>query len=163
MTPELTQAEVSELLSYEPESGVFRWKMDRRGGLKSGEVAGTPDATGYRQIKVKGVRYLAHRLAFLLMEGNWPSGQIDHKNGAKDDNRFENLRDVSSALNCQNKRKANKASTTGLLGVSPFKGRYMAQITVDGQKRHLGTYDSPHVAHAVYVAHKRLLHEGNTL
>lgn len=160
---DLTRDEVAALLSYCPESGSFTWRVDLRGGVKAGDVAGT-ESNGYRQIGLKGVRYYAHRLAFLLMTGAWPSQQVDHRNGVKSDNRWENLRDVSNTANQQNLRKPGQNNTTGLLGVSRASGgRFLAMIVVDGQKKFLGRYDCPHVAHAVYLAHKRLMHEGCTL
>ena len=161
MTPELTRAEVSELLSYEPESGVFRWKVDRR-RVKAGDVVGS-DRGGYSVIDVNGRQYLAHRLAFLLMTGEWPAEDVDHINGVKDDNRWSNLRAVSRRINMQNLRAAQKNSKTGLLGVTKHQGRYMASIEVSGQRKFIGYFDCPHVAHAAYVAAKRIHHEGCTL
>ena len=99
-----------------------------------------------------------------MMTGAMPSGDVDHINGQRDDNRFSNLRAVSRAVNMQNLRKPHKNNQIGLLGVSPTKdGRFISQIVVNGHKRNLGTFDCPHVAHAVYLAQKRLWHPGNTL
>ena len=159
---DLTHDDVAALLSYDPETGALTWKVSR-GTVKAGDVAGRGNGHGYRQIGVKGRSYLAHRLAFLLMTGKWPTLFVDHLNGQRDDNRWSNLREASNEINQQNITQAQKNSATGLLGVVPFRGRFKAQITANGQNRHLGTYDSAEVAHAVYVAAKRLLHEGNTL
>lgn len=159
----LTREEVAALLAYDPDTGVFRWRADR-GPVKAGDIAGRLDAKGYRDIRVKGTLYKAHRLAFLLVTGKWPAQHVDHIDGDRQNNRWSNLRDVSNGINAQNLKTAQKNSKTGLLGVSPVKGgRYQAAITVNGKPRHLGFYDSPEVAHAAYVAAKRLHHEGNTL
>jgi hypothetical protein len=163
MKPDLTREEVAEILSYCPETGVFTWKVNRRGKAKAGTVAGSHGPHGYRRISIKDRPYLAHRLAFLLMTGAMPAGDVDHINGVRDDNRFPNLRDVTQAMNMQNQRRAQKGSETGLLGVSPHKGRFRATITVNGKNRKLGTFDSPQVAHRMYLAAKRLLHPGNLL
>lgn len=163
MKPEITREEVAEILSYCPETGVFRWKVSR-GTAKAGDVAGSHDAAhGYRLIGIKGCVYKAHRLAFLLMNGAMPTQPVDHLNGDRADNRFSNLRQVSNELNSQNQRKAHKNSKTGLLGVTPHKGRFMAKIKVNGEKRYLGLYDCPEVAHAAYLAAKRMLHPGSTV
>ena len=97
------------------------------------------------------------------MTGAMPAGDVDHINGNRADNRWCNLRDVSRTLNNQNQRRAQKDNETGLLGVSPHRGRFKAQIRVNGKVRNLGLFDSPEVAHKVYLAHKRLMHPGNTL
>lgn len=163
MTPEITREEVAEILSYCPETGVFTWKVDRRGTAKAGGIAGCRDSTGYMRVSVKGCRYLAHRLAFLLMTGAWPEQHVDHRDGDRQNNRWGNLRDVPPMLNVQNQREAQKHNQTGLLGVTPYRGRFMAKIRVNGKTRYLGLFDSPEVAHKVYLAHKRILHPGNTL
>lgn len=163
MTPEITRAEALELLAYDSDTGTFRWRADRGRGVKAGDVAGTDHNRGYRRIHIKDRPYLAHRLAFLLMTGAMPAGDVDHINGVRDDNRWSNLRDVSNGVNAQNQRKARSDSETGLLGVSPYRGQFRAQIRVNGKVRNLGLFDSPEVAHKVYLAHKRILHPGNTL
>lgn len=113
---------------------------------------------------MNGPGHGAHRLAFLLMTGAMPAGDVDHINGNRADNRWCNLRDVSRAVNMQNLRKPRADNTTGFLGVSLSKGRYQAQIAANGKTHYLGLYDCPKLAHAAYVARKRLLHsEGNTL
>jgi hypothetical protein len=64
---------------------------------------------------------LAHRVAWALVTGAWPAEDIDHKNGRKDDNRFDNLRLASKRLNQENLRRAQKNNPWGLLGVSKAK------------------------------------------
>lgn len=53
-----------ELLHYCPETGIFTWKVTRKGLAKAGTVAGSTNGRGYRQISVDGKLYLAHRLAW---------------------------------------------------------------------------------------------------
>lgn len=161
MKIELTREAVAEVIDYDPESGVFRWKVGR-GRTNAGDVAGTTgNSKGYRVIGVMGRYYAAHRLAFLIMTGNWPSQHVDHINGQRDDNRFSNLREVSNSWNAQNIKKARKDSTTGLLGVVPVKGgMFEARIMVNGRIRHLGRFSTPEVAHSVYLSHKRSAHPG---
>ena len=164
MKPEITQAEVAEILSYCPDTGVFTWKVSRRGGkAKAGQEAGHINPRGYRVINLVGAKFKAHRLAFLLMTGDWPTQHVDHINGVKDDNKWCNLREVSNGINAQNLKKAHQDSTTGLLGVTQYRGRFKAQIMVNGQIRRLGTFSTPEVAHEVYLSHKRKAHPGNTL
>lgn len=158
----ISATRLRQLLTYDPVSGVFTWHARR--GVNVGDVAGTIDKlTGYRFIGVDGHRDGASRLAWLYMTGAWPNGQIDHKNGIRTDDRFENLRDVPRFMNQQNQRRPQKNNTTGFLGVSPSRGRFMARIRIGGRLRNLGRFDTAALAHAVYVAAKRVNHEGCTL
>lgn len=115
------------------------------------------------RITLKGKDYLSHRLAWFYMTGAWPEQEIDHINGVRDDNRFANLREADRQINCQNVRKPYKNNRTGLLGVKPSLGKFVARIYVDGKERHLGTFKTPGLAHAAYVAAKRELHKGGTI
>ena len=161
---DLTYADVSGVLDYDPITGVFRWRVNRGRGVKAGDVAGSHDSQGYRQIGISGRMYLSHRLAFMLMTKAWPVAQIDHINGVKDDNRWSNLRDVYRGVNTQNQRKAQKNSKTGLLGASQDKaGRYQATIKLNGKTRYLGAFNTAEEAHQAYLEAKRKLHEGCTL
>ena len=97
--------------------------------------------------------------------GEHPKGDIDHINGIKDDNRIENLRDVSKSVNLQNRKQAPKHSSSGVLGVSWHEDcqKWRASIKIQGKKKYLGLFTSKEEAHQVYVAAKRQFHEGNTL
>jgi hypothetical protein len=79
-----------------------------------------------------------------------------------DDNRFENLREVTNSVNRQNLCKPHKSNKVGLLGVSPTlsRRRFVAQINIDGEHVYLGTYSTPTEAHAAYVDAKRKHHAG---
>lgn len=86
--------------------------------------------------------------------------------GAPEDNRIINLRDVSPQTNSQNRKRANASNSNGLLGVSKCtrRGGFIAQIRhADGRMKRIGRFDTPERAHAAYLLTKRLLHEGNTL
>lgn len=86
-------AQMRECLDYNPETGVFTWiKIKAPNRRPLGSVAGSLDSYGYVNIGIGGRRYLAHRLAWLYMTGNWPKEEIDHRNRARNDNRWENLR-----------------------------------------------------------------------
>lgn len=86
----LTVERLRELLDYDPETGVFRWKEPRR-KCRVGEVAGSLRKDGYVKIQVDGRFYQAHRLAWLCVYGVWPSA-IDHIDGNRANNAIANLR-----------------------------------------------------------------------
>lgn len=165
MKQELTAERVRELLHYDPATGVFTWKVKTNKSRNSvGKVAGVADRkTGYVLVGIDYQHIRAHRLAWLYMTGSMPANEIDHINTNKSDNGWANLREATTQTNGQNKRKANKNSIVGLLGVSPHRGRYMARIKVDGKHKYLGTFDTPHDAHHAYVDAKRVMHVGGTL
>lgn len=128
----------------------------------SGQEIGQTRQDGYVYAKLSGGRYLVHRLVWLHATGKWPTGQVDHINGNRSDNRLENLRDVGPSINSQNQRAAHRGSSSGLLGVSwrRDKEKWVACIKVSGRQKHLGFFSSPGDAHAAYLAAKRSAHAG---
>jgi hypothetical protein len=163
-TANLNAARVRELLDYDPDTGLFRWRVDRR-KTRAGSIAGCAYPSGYIRIKIDMRECLAHRLCWLYVTGAWPVGQIDHRDGDKANNRFANLRDVTRSVNAQNQRKAQANNQAGLLGVRRCHKRWRATIRIPGEprQRHLGTFTSAQEAHAAYLEAKRRHHHGNTL
>lgn len=154
----LTQMRLKELLLYDPETGVFTWLSKPNRSIRMGDVAGCM-ASGYRQIKIDGRLYRAHRLAWLYVHGKWPADQIDHINGVRDDNRIVNLREATQSQNQQN-RTANANNTSGFPGVcwSKQKRKWRSQIKLASRNKYLGIFDTPVAAHAAYLAAKAELH-----
>lgn len=151
-----------ELMDYDPGTGHFTHKPGQK-WRRAGKVAGAINNLGYRLIRVDNRLYRAHRLAWLYVHGEWPAGEIDHINGKRDDNRIENLRDVTVSVNQQNRKRAAANGSTGLLGVSTAKARYRAAIALDGASFYLGSFDTAEEAHEAYLAAKRKMHAGCTL
>ena len=156
---QLTHERLLEVLDYNQETGIFIWKVAKISRAKVGDVAGYM-RNGYIFIMIDGNEYRAHRLSWFYVNGEWPSSQIDHINGIRDDNRLVNLRTVNHSENGQNQRKAKSSNTTGFLGVSFHKARknFTAQIELNGKKKHLGCFDSAELAHQCYIEAKRGLH-----
>lgn len=160
---DLTADELRRLLSYDPKTGVFTRRVRMGNAFPAGQRVGTPGARCYLVACVRGVSYLAHRLAWLYMTGAWPTGSVDHIDGDPRNNSFTNLRDVTHGLNLQNQRRKHINNQSGLLGVYPKGGKWAAQITTDGKQRCLGTFDAPQHAHAAYLAAKREAHSTCTM
>jgi hypothetical protein len=150
-------------LRYEPETGNFYWAQRVAIAIAVGDRAGRVGPKGYRILRFKGMRYQEHRLAHLFMTGDWPSGVIDHINGAKDDNRWSNLRDVSISMNQQNRRGAQSNNRLGVHGVSMRNGRFAARIKVAGKLKWLGSHEKLEQAIAAVNAGKREHHSGAVL
>ncbi len=152
---------INEYLTYNPLTGVFRWKKSPNRRIPAGRITGQhTNSHGYKFVFLKGTLYAAHRLAWLITHKEWPD-QIDHMNGCRDDNRMINLRSVSSKHNTHNQRKAHKNNSTGFLGVvAKQSGRFAAEIKVAGKKLHLGTFNTAEEASVAYKSAKTRLHEG---
>lgn len=155
--------QLRSILTYDPLSGNFSWIKPTGRRVRPGGVAGFLQ-NGYVNIQIEGTRYFAHRLAWAYMTGKWPA-EIDHKDGNKSNNAWENLRDVCRSANVENLRRPRKDNACGLLGVCWHKreGKFRAQIQVAGKKIQLGTFKDAQHAHAAYLEAKRRLHAGNTL
>jgi hypothetical protein len=148
------------------------WELfDYRGGhlvrrlhSKAGKRAGRCiDRHGYVMVFVDGQYHREHRLIWFMVHGDWPAGYVDHINGEPGDNRIENLRDASPAMNRENTKRAAANSKSGLLGVCRQGNRFQAQIGVDGRKVNLGRFDTAEGAHEAYLKAKRELHAGCTI
>lgn len=124
----------------------LRWApgVHRVRRVKPGSVAGCILPKGYRLIGINGVLYQAHRVAFAYHKGRWPTDQIDHINGIRDDNRIENLREVGHLENHRNK-KMPTTNTSGLCGVMWIRDRCKWRADIFFSKRkpvYLGTFDN---------------------
>lgn len=145
---EITPASLSAALDYDPMTGVLTWKhrADREvswNTRRAGQPAGSVLPVGYVYVMLEGKPRLAHRLIWLMTYGEMPSGQIDHINRDRTDNRLANLRLVSQSQNSMNGSKRGN-NTSGVIGVSfdRSKAHWRADITVNGQQHYLGRFAS---------------------
>jgi hypothetical protein len=152
----LTQERLKELLRYDPETGVWVWRISPR---KTGDIAGSLYKGGYLRIRIDGRDYRCHRLAFLYMLGRWPESHVDHRDTNPANNAWSNLREATRSQNLCN-RGTPKNNTSGFKGVSKNKriGRWQAIISAGGSQYHLGYYDNPKEASEAYQRAARVLH-----
>jgi hypothetical protein len=155
----LSLARLQELLEYDPETGVFTWKVTKCWRAPAGSEAGTINIHGRRAIMVDQKLYTAHRLAWLYVHGEWPAGEIDHINCDPADNRICNLRLATSSQNKCNSRRPSH-NTSGFKGVYYNRrlGRFAAQIAINKTHRWLGLFDTAEAAHAAYCRAANELH-----
>jgi len=139
------------LLRYDASTGVIYW-LYRAGVCRTwntryaGTAAGSLDTKGYLAIKVNGRLYRAHRLAWILHYGEWPSDEVDHINGIRDDNRIANLRIATHQQQAWNMKGHGKF----LKGVRKNGRGFMAQIAIRRKTLCLGTYSTEIEAHEAY-------------
>lgn len=163
-TDMITHERLTELLNYDPNTGIFTWKIARgnRPDLQPGSIAGNfniEKGRNYCRITLDDKAYKAHRLAWFYVTGQWPILPIDHIEGDGSDNRWSNLRLASHAENQWNaKRRIDNSS--GYKGVSFKKqnGKWFYTISVNGKRKFRGYYDSPELAHSALLEHRQELH-----
>ncbi len=160
-----------ELLDYNPDTGRFHWhrrdvslftNCATRGAATisatwntrfAGKEALTTEMMGYRAGYIFRHKYLAHRVAWVIVTGEWPL-QVDHINGDRADNRWLNLREVTPSQNMRNQKRSCK-NTSGVVGVhksTRSPGKWVAAIGTDDGRAVLGTFDTKEEAIAVRKA-----------
>lgn len=151
--PRITQAFVRDVLDYDPETGMFRWKERAPNehycehscialnARDAGKVVGTAGPQNYLQVQILGRKYMLHRLAHLWMLGEWPDGEVDHIDGDPANNAWSNLRVVTRAQNRRNaaRRSDNASGVTGVWRV-PESGKWLAYIRYDRRLLNLGRH-----------------------
>lgn len=140
----LSQARLKELLHYDPDTGVFTWKVKSAYNIEIGNVTGCVTILSgkkYIVIRVIGKLYLAHRLAWLYMTGSFPIDEIDHADGNGINNIFKNLSSVTHLKNHKNIR-LHVRNTSGINGVSwhSENKRWRARIKVNYKNISLGCF-----------------------
>lgn len=131
---ELTQTTLKKFLHYNPETGVCTSKISSL-KMTANTILGALDCNGYIKISVAGIAYKRATLAYLYIEGKFPEKgtEIDHINGIKSEDSYDNLRIVTVAANQWNS-KLNSRNTTGIKGLSIRRNGYTACITANRQR-----------------------------
>lgn len=145
----ITLERLKELLEYNPDTGVFRWRI-KRGKMQPGQIAGTVAMRGHVTLHLDYRYYGAHRLAWLYMTGKMPKHQIDHKDYNPGNNAFSNLREATNSQNHMNKTSKNSSGFKGVR-LDKRRGKWMSNIKLDGKSRFLGYFDTPEMAYEAYV------------
>lgn len=140
MNTTLTAERLREVLSYDPDTGIFTWRIPRK-KCAVGMVAGSPEIGRYIRIKIDYELHYAHRLAWLYMTGFWPTCQVDHRNLDKSDNRWVNLREATQKQNSENVRHRNKHGHRGI-HYHKQSGLWHARITHNLKRISLGYFHS---------------------
>lgn len=144
---------LKSIFDYRPISGEFYLKKDLPYNRKKGTKTGFK-SSGYIVVRLDGIQYLGHRLAWAIHNGYWPDGMIDHINGNRTDNRISNLREVTSRIN-QNNFKRHRDGL--LVGATKSGSKWICKINVDGKQVFLGTFDSEKEAHEEYLLASKMV------
>jgi hypothetical protein len=168
--------ELRQRVTYNPATGELRWptsvpahlfQSERAANIWHTKVAGKPvrkrrrwyvvvelTAADGRRISMEG-----HRVAWALMKGEWPEHEIDYEDRDPGNNRWRNLRPADHQRNQWNKG-LSRTNKSGFKGVhwSESAGCFVAQITIDGKAKHLGTFTDPGAGGEVYAAAAKAFH-----
>jgi hypothetical protein len=142
---------VCKLFDYDPNSGVFTRKINQ-GKSKAGSNPGSVNHDGYIFIRILGISYAAHRLAWLMATKADPGEfEIDHVDGNRQNNCFRNLRLATRLENNRNVR-IRKDNSSGYKGVTYRKdcGKWRAVINVNKTQISLGSFDTAELAYIAY-------------
>lgn len=154
----LTQQRLRESLSYDPNTGIFRWRYSHIRRVAGREV-GNISVHGYKLITIDNEKFRASRLAWLYMTGEWPKADIDHINGDPADDKWSNLRAATESENMRN-TKLRADNTSGSRGVSWNKRRnkWHVRVNVNNMLYHVGYFDDFGQAKAARDAKASILH-----
>lgn len=143
-TESCTSQELCEAFTYDPDTGVITRKRD-------GKQMRTLSNRGYTVVNYKNIQMLAHRMAWCMVHGVWPSDEIDHRNHIKTDNRLLNLRSATRSENARNAVRANKFGYRGIQRQPLLRKRpWQAIINLKGKSTYIGGYATAEEAAKAY-------------
>lgn len=154
----LTQAKLQSILNYDPETGVFTWKISKSGNKGIDSIAGyLHKKNKYYYICIDYKHYKLHRLAWLYTYNELPK-VIDHINGDSLDNRISNLRKCTFQENMYN-QKLRIDNSTGVKGIRlSSHGKWRVVITSNKIVHHFGYFDDFFEACCVCYSNRNKLH-----
>lgn len=126
----ITDAELREHFSYDPETGLIRWLKKPSRNICIGDIAGTVNIDGYINIRLFGKSLLAHHIAWILDGRGAIPELIDHKDRIRHNNKRDNLRASDKSGNSINSEKTLKS------GIRVLDNKYYASVTKDGVVHH---------------------------
>lgn len=158
----IVQPRIMELFRLDLDGGRLFWRAPPKNHSRLlGQEAGTPRKSGsgkfYWYVKIDGHAYKRAQLIFAAVYGRWPTPICDHKDGDSLNDRPGNLREATVLQNNWNhKHRARRIDLP--MGVRRVaSGRFQARISLCGNQIHLGAYDTPQQAAAVYAAKRKEL------
>lgn len=147
----ITQEQIRELLYYDQDTGKFLWRVSRKGSKGKWNEAGTLTNKGYVDVCIEGKKYGLHRLAFLWREG-WIPRCVDHINGDKADNSWNNLRPANyreNGFNCK-----GRGTITGFKNVykdKRYEDSFYVSLYINGKQKRMGTYKTAEEANKAAI------------
>lgn len=147
---DLTHEQLKSILDYDSETGIFTWRYrefapanwnSRWAGIRAGTNAGR-----YETIRLNGVHYLSHHLAWFYVYGYMPV-QIEHENRNGFANWIKNLRESTQSQNMANRLSEGKVEKHGR--------KFRARVMVNRVKIELGSFNTEQEAIEAYWQGRR--------
>lgn len=134
------------MFEYDQETGRVTARITssrRKAGSEVGCIYSTRCGKQYRTVRVLRSPRQLHRIIWMMVYGEDPSGEIDHINGNGLDNSLKNLRVVTHRENAMNQR-LRATNKSGVSGVSWEKrrGKWTVRIRQGGKKITVGRFDT---------------------
>lgn len=142
---------------FDYRDGQLLWKEKTGKKVVIGRRAGwSHPIFVYREVKIDGMCFKEHRVIWAMHNNAWPKHEIDHINHIKDDNRIENLRDVTARIN-QITKPISRNNTSGHKGVRwrPDKNKWQAYAATMGKFKSLGHFAFKHQAVEARLIYER--------
>jgi hypothetical protein len=150
-----------ERFNYDPDTGVLTWRNGQRAGHAVGYLH-----RGYLLVTLvfHGRKYTlsVHRIIFAIVTGEWPPYDVDHRDGVRNNNRWNNLRACTRSENKQNLGGPLCSGSSSILGVSRCSRNlprpWRASIKTKGHQVHLGFFTTKEEAGQAYLMAKIEFH-----
>lgn len=120
------------------------------------KVGSVDYSNGYVRTQIKGRRVAIHHIVWFLNKRYWPRQQLDHIDRNRQNNKIENLREVTTAENQKNSNIANKTNFKGAYQVS--LNTFQSQIWFRRKRYCLGSFSSAEEAHEAFKKKYKELH-----
>jgi len=153
----LTQTLLKELFDYQNGQLIHR-NSGKSAVIKAGKKR-------YERITINGKIQALHRMIYMWHKGYLPA-TVDHIDGNRENNKIENLREVTQQQNCLNKKHISTSR-------SPYKNVYLqpptknpewkrnwvVSLTVDSKRKYVGSFEDLELADLVATEARDLYHE----
>lgn len=158
---------LDECFAYDPLTGIMRWKKRPRIHFDSNQAykmwntryAGMVCDTrrgNYLGVSINGVSYYIHRLIWMIMTNDQPPRSIDHKDGDKYNNQWDNIRNGDSGVNGKN-AAIRSDNTSGMAGVRKrLNGNWYVMVGTPPDRVYLGDYDNLEEAKRVCREYRKI-------
>ncbi len=135
----ISRERLREVLFYNQSSGDFVWMLKTSRSTRVGYQAGCQTSAGYLVIRVDGVLYGAHQLAWLYVYGVWPVRGIDHEDTVEHHNWIGNLRLATPSENMRN-QPVQVRNKTGHKNIVLEGKKYVVYVNLNRKTHYRGRF-----------------------